>query len=460
MKQFDPLLATMPLSALSIMVGADECASRDAGAPNVIVIMTDDQGYADVGPFGAKGFETPNVDRMARRGMILTDWYSAAPSSTPSRAALMTGCYPQRVGMPFVVFPHHERGLDPNEMTLAEVFRAAGYATGCVGKWHLGHRKGALPLQHGFDTYFGLPYSNDMKAPGHKGPALVAGNEVIEYAPDQSQLTTRYTEFAVDFIDKNKEGPFFLYFAHSMPHVPLAVSDKFKGKSEQGLYGDVIMEIDWSIGQLFGALARNGIEDNTWVIYISDNGPWLRYGNHGGSAGPLREGKGTTFDGGQRTFCLMTWPGVIPAGSQCREVASHIDILPTAANYLGVSLPGHTIDGRDIMPLITGAEGAKSPHEAFYYYNIEKPEAIRVGDWKLVLAHQYKDVDITGKDGRAGRLKNTPQPRGLYNLREDICEKENLVEVYPAIARKMEEMLLEFDAELKANGRPFKRYAE
>lgn len=459
MKNSDIALAAIPLTILPFAsYAAKTSKSIDKSRPNVIVIMTDDQGYADVGPFGATGFSTPNVDRMAQQGLIMTDWYSAAPTSTPSRAGLMTGCYPQRVGLPFVVFPRHDRGLDPSEMTLAEVFKAAGYATGCVGKWHLGHLRGALPLQHGFDTYFGLPYSNDMKAIGHDGPALVSGNDVIEYAPDQSQLTTRYTDFATDFIDSHKESPFFLYFAHTMPHIPLAVSDKFKGKSEQGLYGDVIMEIDWSIGQLYEALRRNGIEENTWVVYISDNGPWLRFGNHGGKATPLRDGKGTTFDGGQRTFCLMTWPAVIKPGSKCSEMASHIDIVPTAAKMLGVALPDHTIDGKDIMPLISGARNAKTPHDAFYYYRVDSVEAVRSGDWKLVVPHTYQSVIVAGKDGKGGKVGQAHEPRGLYNLREDIGEQNNLVDKYPGLADKLEAKLREFDRELKAGSRPYKQY--
>lgn len=431
----------------------------DPKTPNVIVIITDDQGYADTGPFGARGFTTPNMDKMAQNGMRLTDFYVASSVSSPSRAALMTGCYPQRVDLPFVLFPNHIRGLNPNETTLPEVFKTAGYATACVGKWHLGHYDGAFPTQHGFDRYFGIPYSNDMRPADQDGPPLMENTTVLEYKPDQSQLTTRYTEYAVDFIDENKDNPFFLYLAHSMPHVPLAVSDKFKGKSEQGLYGDVIMEIDWSIGQLYEALERNGVSDNTWVIYLADNGPWLVFGNHGGSADPLREGKATSFEGGQRIFCITTWAGVIPAGSVCSEITTSMDILPTAAALLDVRLPDRPIDGKNILPLLTAQPDAGSPHEAFYYYYLSNVEAIRVGDWKFMLPHNYVGTVTPGSNGVRGQQADIPIERSLFNLRRDVGETINVADDYPDIADKLEKMLRDFDADLKKNIRPAGYYA-
>ena len=432
--------------------------------PNIIIILTDDQGYGDVGCFGAK-FPTPNIDRMADQGMKLTDFYAGAAVSTPSRAALLTGCYPKRVDLPAVLFPSNHKGLNPNEMTIAELLKQSNYTTCCVGKWHLGHHKPALPLQHGFDEFFGLPYSNDMRPkiyPGLHVPIeegipiypdlpLIKGNDPIEYNPDQTQLTTRYTEYAVDFIDRNHDQPFFLYLAHSMPHVPLAVSDKFKGKSGAGLYGDVIMEIDWSIGQIYDALRRNGIEENTWVIYTSDNGPWLLCGDWGGSAGPLREGKGTAFEGGERVFCLMTWPKVIPAGVTCNQLASSIDLLPTIANYVGGTLPQHIIDGKDIFPLISNQEGAVTPHDAFYFYGGRLARAIRCGNWKFVADHTYKHVTVPGVGPNKGSAEQISTGRLLFDLSKDISEQHNLIDQYPEIANELERKLLEFDKELTAN---------
>jgi len=443
-----------------------------ARKPNVIIILTDDQGYADVGCYGAHGFKTPNADRMARNGMRFTDFYVASSLSTPSRAALLTGCYPQRVGMSAVLFPDAKIGLDSCEWTLADMFRDAGYATACVGKWHLGHLPGALPLQHGFDEFFGLPYSHDMCPalyPGLTVPnnidradypplPLILGNETIEQNPPMDALTTRYTEYAADFIRRKKDAPFFLYLAHSMPHVPLAVSDKFRGKSHQGLYGDVIMEIDWSIGEIYKALAETGIADNTIVIYTSDNGPWLQMGNHGGCADPLRLGKGNTFDGGQRVFCIATWPGVIPAGSVCTEIASTIDFLPTFAHIAGGKLPERKIDGKDIYPLLSGEKDAVSPHEAFYFYSGNTPDAIRVGEWKFHLAHPYWQTVVAGRDGFRGTSQKLDTPEALFNLRDDIGEEENLIDRFPQQAAKMKKMLEEFDAGLKADARRSIRY--
>lgn len=425
---------------------------KAAKRPNVIVIFTDDQGYADVGCFGATGFKTPNIDKMAQNGMKFTNFYVASSVCSPSRAALLTGCYPQRVDIPAILFPKHQKGLNSNEMTIASMFKQVGYTTACVGKWHLGHLKGALPLQHGFDQFFGLPYSNDMKPPTYPDLPLIKGNEVIEYNPDQDQLTTRYTEYAKSFIRENKNHPFFLYLAHSMPHIPLHVSDKFRGKSEKGLYGDVIMEIDWSIGEIYKTLRENGIADNTLVIYTSDNGPWLTYGNHGGSVGSLREGKNTSFEGGQRSFCLMTWPSVIPSGKKCSELVTSMDILPTMAHYVRSKLPDHKIDGMDIFPLIAGTN-AKTPHESFYYYHQEIPEAIRQGDWKLVLPHDFSTVIKPGVDGASGVSKTVHIGRSLFNLKEDISETKNCVDELPDLADKMEKALLEFDKEVKANVR-------
>ncbi|MBC8218544.1 MAG: sulfatase-like hydrolase/transferase [Planctomycetes bacterium] len=412
--------------------------------PNIVIIFCDDAGYADIGVFGAKGYKTPNLDKMARQGVRFTDFYAAAASCTPSRAALMTGCYPQRVSLPNVIGPSAKVGISDKEVTIADMLKPLGYATACYGKWHLGHHPKFLPTRHGFDDYFGLPYSNDMwpKHPtSRKYPdlPLVEGERVVEYNPDQTQLTTWYTERAVGFIEKNKDRPFFLYLPHSMPHVPLFVSDKFKGKSKRGLYGDVLMEIDWSAGQILSTLQRLGIDEKTLVIFCSDNGPWLSYGDHGGSAGPLREGKGTTFDGGQREPTIMRWPGQIPAGLVCSEPASTMDILPTVAKLTGAQLPDHTIDGKNIWSLVSGEPGAKSPHEALFYYRGLALEAVRSGKWKLHLPHAYRTLAGRkgGTGGRPVKYEQGKIARQLFDLENDIGEQHDLSAQHPDVVERL-----------------------
>ena len=433
--------------------------------PNVIIIFCDDVGYADVGVFGARGYKTPNLDRMAAQGVKFTDFYAAAPSCTPSRAALMTGCYPQRVSLPNVIGPNSKVGISSDEMTIAEMLKPLGYATACYGKWHLGHQPKFLPMRHGFDDYFGLPYSNDMwphhpTSDRYPDLPLIEGERVIEYNPDQTQLTTWYTERSVRFIEKNKDRPFFLYLPHSMAHVPLFVSDKFKGKSEQGLYGDVMMEIDWSVGQILSTLKRLGIDKKTLVIFSSDNGPWLSYGDHAGSALPLREGKGTTFDGGQRESTIMRWPGRIPAGTVCQEPASTMDILPTIAKLTGAALPAHTIDGKDIWPLMSGEPGAKSPHEAFFYYRGYALEAVRSGKWKLHLPHAYRT--LAGREGGTGgqpaKYEQGKIGLSLFDLEKDIGEQNDVSARYPDVVERLLTLVDRMRRELGDSSKKMKGY--
>jgi len=412
--------------------------------PNVVIIFCDDVGYADIGVFGAKGYETPNLDRMAAEGVKFTDFYAAASSCTPSRAALMTGCYPQRVGLPNVIGPKATVGISDREQIIAETLKPLGYATACYGKWHLGHHPKFLPTRHGFDEYFGLPYSNDMwpKHPTNRSfpdLPLIEDERILEYNPDQTQLTTWYTERAVRFIEKNKGRPFFLYVPHSMAHVPLFVSDKFKGKSERGLYGDVMMEIDWSVGQILSTLKRLDIDEKTLVIFCSDNGPWLSYGDHSGLATPLREGKGTSFDGGHREPTVMRWPAQIPAGTVCNEAASTIDILPTVAKLTGAELPNHRIDGKDIWPLMSGVSGAKSPHEAFFYYRSFALEAVRSGKWKLHLPHSYRTLAGRrgGTGGRPAKYEQGKIGPVLFDLAADIGEQHDVSARHPAIVKRL-----------------------
>jgi len=427
--------------------------------PNIVLIFMDDMGYADIGPFGAEDYKTPNLDEMAAQGRTFTDFYVTQAVCSASRAGLMTGCYNVRVGIYGALGPNAKIGINPEETTLAELCKQKGYATACFGKWHLGDEKPFMPLQNGFDEYFGLPYSNDMW-PYHPAVRhlpeedrlkrwphlpLYEGNQVINpkmTGEDQEQLTTQYTEKAVDFIDRHKDEPFFLYVPHSMVHVPLYVSDKFKGKSGAGLFGDVVMEVDWSVGQILDALKRNKIDDNTLVIFTSDNGPWLSYGTHAGSAGPLREGKGTMWEGGCREPTLMRWPGKIPADTVCDTPAMTIDIFPTVAKLIGADLPEKPIDGKNIWPLITGKEGAESPHEAYYFYYGKGLKAVRSGKWKLVFPHQYRTM--AGKPGGTGGIpapySQAKTPLALFNLEKDPGEQKNVLDEHPDVVKRLKKL--------------------
>ena len=436
------------LAVLPVFTCFNNAEAAGPKKPNFIIIFTDDQGYADLGVSGAKGYKTPNIDKLAAGGTRFTDFYVASPVCSPSRAALLTGCYPQRVGIPGVLYPEKEGeksagnsrtqvGLNKGETTIAEMLKEQGYATACVGKWHIGHHTEFLPLQHGFDEFLGLPYSNDMRTennPLYPQLPLLKGNSVERYLEtDLSSLTTDYTNFAVDFVKRHKDKPFFLYLAHSMPHVPLYVSDKFKGKSEQGMYGDVIMEIDWSVGQIRKTLDELGIGKNTMVIFTCDNGPWLIYGNHAGSAYPFREGKKTTFEGGQRVQCIMNWPGTIPAGKLCSEIATSMDILPTIAHFSGANLPALKIDGHNIAGLIQ-KDGAKSPTDEFFYYRYKSLQAVRSGKWKLHVPHNYLTVIEKGVDGKVGTEdENAKIGLSLFDLSTDSGERNNLADKYPEV---------------------------
>jgi arylsulfatase len=380
--------------------------------------------------------------------MRFTHFLAAQPISGASRAGLLTGCYPNRIGFSGAPGPHSAYGIHPDEMTLGELLKQKGYRTAIYGKWHLGDAKPFLPLQNGFDEYYGLPYSNDMwpfhpqQGQGAHYPDLPTydGNEVVGYNTDQSQFTTDYTERAVRFIRKNKKAPFFVYLAHSMPHVPLAVSDKFKGKSEQGLFGDVMMEIDWSVGEILKALREAGLEKNTLVILTSDNGPWANYGNHAGSAGGLREAKATTFDGGNRIPCVMYWKGRIAPGTTCNRLASNIDLFPTLAALAHAPLPERQIDGISLVPLIDGVKEA-CPRKLFvYYYRKNDLEAVTDGAFKLIFPHSHVTygAHVPGSDGKPGKLAkldiNHPE---LYDLRRDPGERYNVIDMYPDIATQL-----------------------
>ncbi|UCD60387.1 MAG: sulfatase [Flavobacteriaceae bacterium] len=429
----------------------EETLSRERKPPNIVLIFTDDQGYQDVGIFGAKDIPTPNLDQMAREGVKLTSFYAAQAVCSASRAGLLTGCYPNRIGIHNAFMPDSKIGLNPSEITIAEMLRSIGYATGIFGKWHLGDHPDFLPTKHGFDEYFGIPYSNDMW-PFHPqqgpvfnfGPLPLYENEtIIDTLTNQSQLTTQITARSVDFINRNKDRPFFLYVPHPQPHVPLFVSDKFRGKSGRGLYGDVIMEIDWSVGQILNALKTNNLDENTVVIFTSDNGPWLSYGNHAGSALPFREGKGTAWEGGHREPFIMRYPDGLKGGRTIDAAVMAIDILPTIATITDSKLPEAVIDGKSIWELLKG-DSKESPQEAYYfYYRVNELHGVRYGKWKLYFPHNYRTMEgqQPGKDGLPGNYVHLDLNEiELYDLSEDLGEITNVAAEYPEVVKEIEQL--------------------
>lgn len=429
----------------------EEIVSTETKPPNVVLIFTDDQGYQDVGVFGANDIATPHLDRMAGEGVLLTSFYAAQAVCSASRAGLLTGCYPNRIGIHNAFMPDSKIGLHPSETTIAEMLRKKGYKTGIFGKWHLGDHQDFLPTKHGFDEYFGIPYSNDMW-PLHPqqgpvfnfGPLPLYENEtVVDTLTNQSQLTTQITERSVDFINRNKDRPFFLYVPHPQPHVPLFVSDKFRGKSGRGLYGDVIMEIDWSVGEIMEALKANNLADNTIVIFTSDNGPWLSYGNHAGSALPFREGKGTAWEGGHREPFIIRYPDVLKGDRTIDTPVMAIDILPTIAELTGSELPVLNIDGKSVLKLLKGTT-QESPQEAYYfYYRVNELHGVRYGKWKLYFPHNYRTMEgqQPGKDGLPGNYIHLDiEEIELYDLSNDLGETTNVAGDYPEVVEKIKEL--------------------
>ncbi len=413
--------------------------------PNIVVIFADDLGYNDLGCFGGTEIETPHLDRMAKEGRRFTDFYSAGPTCTPSRAGLLTGCYPVRVGFGDqigrtasggasrgrVLHSGATEGLNPNETTVAELLKDAGYATGMIGKWHLGEAPVFNPTNHGYDEFFGVHYSNDMKPYEY-----LRGIERLPEEIDRDNQIRRYTAEAIAFIRKHNgmtNDPFFLYFAHAMPHTPLAASSAFRSKSKRGFYGDAVMEVDWSVGQILETLRELNLDERTLVIFTSDNGPWLARGEHGGSAAPLRAGKGTTYEGGVRVPCVMRWPDTIPAGTVCREVASTLDFLPTFAGLAGTAPPeGRNIDGHDIRPLLTD-DNAKSPWEALYYYFGNELHAVRSGRWKFRAKNNLVNENIYYREASP----KVAIPPALYDLERDPGEQKSVLQDHPEIAKRL-----------------------
>ena len=435
--------AFMKLSAVATIAPILGRADDGEGAgkrPNFVVIFCDDLGYGDIGPFGSTKHRTPNLDRMAAEGRIFTDFYVTSGVCSPSRASLMTGCYPRRVGLhenetgAWVLFPGNKRGLNSEEVTVAEILREAGYATAAVGKWHLGDQPEFLPTRHGFDSYFGIPYSNDMGHQDRPKPytwpplPLLRGEQVIEEEPDQAYLTQRYTAEAIHFIKENRDRPFFLYLPHTMPHWPQYSSPRFAGKSANGSWGDAVEEIDWSTGQILKTLRELDLAEDTLVVFLSDNGGAL---HHGASNAPLTGGKGTTWEGGHRVPFIAWWPGRIPAGTSTSEIATSMDLLPTLAGLAGGGPPqDRAIDGKDIWPLLAGESDAKTPHEAYFYYFRGQLKAVRSGRWKLRVAAPRQ------------RRGEKPLPdRALFDLERDVAERNNVLEKHPDVVARLEKLL-------------------
>lgn len=416
----------------------------------MVVVFADDMGWGDVALHGAQGYATPNLDRLAREGVELTDFYVAQPVCSASRAALLTGCYPNRIGISGALGPGAKHGLAEEEVTLAELLKGEGYATAIYGKWHLGHHPQFLPTRHGFDEYYGIPYSNDMWPFHPENPEAwgdlptIEGEETVGYNTDQSRFTGDFAARAVDFIERHADEPFFVYLAHPMPHVPLFAGPDFLGTTERGLFGDVISEIDASVGSILAALERTGNDENTLVIFTSDNGPWLSYGDHAGTAGPLREGKGTTFDGGVRVPFFARFPAGLPAGHRSDAPVMTIDLLPTIAGLVGAPLPERSIDGQDIWPILAGTRGAESPHEAlFFWYHGGDLEAMRAGRWKLHFPHKYRTMQgrELGSGGIPGKYNHGARTGlELYDLEADIGEAVDLAAAEPEVVARLTAM--------------------
>jgi arylsulfatase A len=430
----------LTLTAFILLCGSVRADDRP---PNVVIIFTDDQGYGDVGSFGGTRVKTPNLDRMAREGVRGTDFHVPQAVCSASRAALLTGCYPNRIGILGALGPRNTHGIHERETTLAEVLKPRGYATAIFGKWHLGHQPQFLPTRHGFDEYYGLPYSNDMLPRDGRQDypplPLIDGDKIIAHMPDQTQLTRTYTERAVQFIARNKSRPFFLYVPHSMPHVPLHTSERFRGKTPDYPYADVIAEIDWSVGEILTALKQHGLDGNTLVIFTTDNGPWLNHGNHAGSAGGFREGKGTSFEGGVRVPFIARWSGKMPAGKVCAMPFMTIDLLPTIAKLAGAELPKLPIDGVDVWPWLIGNGPGHDPHEALYFYWDRELQAVRSGKWKLHFPHTYRGLTGTpGKDGKPNGYTQQKIGLALFDLVNDPGEKTDVAAQHPDVLQRLQ----------------------
>ncbi|MDR8390385.1 sulfatase [Aliifodinibius sp. S!AR15-10] len=429
--------------ASALVLNVDVMAQNDGSdRPNIVIIFTDDMGYGDAGVYGHPTIRTPNLDRMAEEGMKFTQFYTAASVCTPSRAGLLTGRLPVRSGMMSeefrVLFPFSAKGIPPEEVTIAEALKEQGYTTAAVGKWHLGHETPYLPTDNGFDSYFGIPYSNDMDNKAWQPVPLMRNKEIIEQPAEQRTLTPRYTEESLKFIRENKDKPFFLYLAHTFPHVPLYASEDFRGTSTRGLYGDVIEEIDWSTGQIMDELEQLGLAENTFVFFTSDNGPWLTMDQNGGSAGLLRDGKGTTWEGGMRVPALAWWPGTISSGQVTQALGTTMDLFSTSLALAGAEQPDdRVIDGVNLMPVLTGKQ--ENVRDVVFYYRSEKLFAVRKGPWKAHFITQSAYV---------GDKPVSHDPPQLYNLEEDPSEKYNLAQKHPEVISEIMDLVKKHEKNL------------
>lgn len=448
------ILLVCTISILSLLLSGCVVKPLADSLPNVVLIFTDDLGYADLSSYGATEYQTPFLDQMASEGVRFTDFYVSQAICSASRAALLTGSYPNRIGIHGALGPASQHGIHDQEITLAELFKGHNYSTALFGKWHLGSQAQFHPTRHGFDYFYGIPHSNDMWPYHPENPEYwpdlptYDGEEIVGINTDQSRFTTDFTQRSIGFMEQAVAAgkPFFLYLAHPMPHVPLSVSAEREGVSGAGLYADVIREIDWSVGQVLATLESLGVDDNTLVMFISDNGPWLSYGNHAGSAGPLREGKGTAWEGGVRVPFIARWPDRIPSSSVVTTPAMTIDIFPTLAHLLDANLPEHPIDGKSIWSLMSG-ESNESVQEAYYfYYNQNELHALRSGNWKLHFPHGYRTMEgqLPGGDGKPGRYNyDVSTELELYDLSTDISEQFNVVNLHADIVA---DLMLEADS--------------
>ncbi|MCW5965932.1 MAG: sulfatase [Bryobacterales bacterium] len=455
-------LRSVGLGAAALGTGAlSSCGGSRSGPPNFVVIFLDDSGYGDFHPFGNPPYPTPNVARLAQGGCRFTNFYVPQAVCSASRSALLSGCYPGRTKV-FGAHGPRARGLDPSFATMGEVLKTAGYATGTFGKWHIGDQPDTRPPARGFDESSGLMYSNDMweyhpeRPENFREHALQFwknGEITVERVTpeDQPNLTTWGTEHAVDFINRHKQQPFLCYVPYSMPHVPLFVSDKFKGKSGVGLYADVMMEIDWGVGQILDALRDNGLEENTMVVFTSDNGPWTGYGNHAGTT-PFREAKGTGFDGGTRSATIMRYPGKINAGSVSARAACTVDLMPTFAHLAGAQLPSHPVDGKNLWNLFAGTPGAVNPHEYYPFSTGRVFEGVLSGDgnWKLHLPHSYRVVVEPANDGAAGKYEQAQIELSLFDMQNDPKETTNVIDKHPEVAQRLQEFARQHQQEFYA----------
>ena len=427
--------------------------------PNVIIIFMDDMGWADVGFNGGMHVKTPRLDQMAEEGLVLTDFYVAQPVCSASRSALLTGCYPNRIGITGALGPNATNGIHDGEITIAELCKSKGYATAIFGKWHLGHHTQFLPTRHGFDTFEGIPYSNDMwpmhpEAPKGTYPPLPYFKDEVQVGenPDQRNFTDDFTQRTIDFIKEHQGEPFFIYVPHPMVHVPLYCSDEWNGKTGMGLYADVVGEVDEGVGKILDTIDKLGLEENTLVIFTSDNGPWLSYGDHAGQTGIYREGKGTTFEGGVRVPFVARWTGTIPAGAVSNEPLMTIDILPTISEWIDAPLPSHQVDGKSATALLEGKNGAKSPQKAYYfYYKKNDLEAIRYGEWKLHFPHGYRSMvdNPVGSGGVPGKYDySVKTDLELYSLHQDPSETKNVADEYPEVINNLKRLANHMRADL------------